>query len=41
MASVCGTGCEVVALDAGHCPRREARTPFVATLAGVLGRYEP
>jgi pimeloyl-ACP methyl ester carboxylesterase len=39
--AVCRAGCEVVALDAGHCPRREARTPFVATLAAALGRYDP
>ena len=41
VASVCRAGCEVVALDAGHNVRREARAPFVATLAAVLGRYEP
>ena len=41
MAAVCRARCEVVTLDAGHCPRREARTPFVATLAAVLGRYDP
>jgi lipase len=41
VAAVCRAGCEIVALDAGHDVRREARTPFVATLAAVLGRYEP
>jgi len=41
VAAVCRAGCEIVALDAGHNVRREARTPFVATLAAVLGRYEP
>jgi pimeloyl-ACP methyl ester carboxylesterase len=39
-ADACRAGCEVVALDAGHHPRREAREPFVALLASVLGRYE-
>jgi pimeloyl-ACP methyl ester carboxylesterase len=39
-AAACRGGCEVVALEAGHCPRREAREPFVAVLAAVLGRYE-
>jgi len=39
-ASVCAAGCDVVALDAGHNPRREARAPFVAVLGAVLGRYE-
>jgi pimeloyl-ACP methyl ester carboxylesterase len=41
VAAVCRAGCEIVALDAGHDVRREARTPFVATLASVLARYEP
>jgi pimeloyl-ACP methyl ester carboxylesterase len=41
VAGVCRAGCEVVALDAGHDVRREARTPFVATFAAVLGRYDP
>ena len=41
VAGVCRAGCEVVALDAGHSVRREARAPFVATLAAVLARYEP
>jgi pimeloyl-ACP methyl ester carboxylesterase len=40
-AAVGPAGCEVVALDAGHNVRREARTRFVATLAAILGRYEP
>ncbi len=39
-ASVCAAGCDVVSLAAGHNPRREARAPFVAALAAVLGRYE-
>jgi hypothetical protein len=30
----------VVALDAGHHPRREAREPFLAVVASVLGRHE-
>lgn len=38
--AVCAAGGEVVALAAGHNPRRECRTAFVATLASVLGRYE-
>jgi lipase len=41
VAAACRGGCEVVALDAGHDVRREARAPFVATLASVLARYEP
>jgi pimeloyl-ACP methyl ester carboxylesterase len=41
VAAACRSGCEVVALDAGHNVRREARTPFVATLAAILARYEP
>jgi pimeloyl-ACP methyl ester carboxylesterase len=41
VAAVCRARCEIVALDAGHDVRREARTGFVATLAAVLGRYEP
>ena len=40
VAAMCRAGCEVVALDAGHSVRREARTPFAATLAAVLSRYE-
>jgi pimeloyl-ACP methyl ester carboxylesterase len=39
-AAACRAGCEVVALDAGHHPRRQAREPFVAVLASVLGRAE-
>jgi pimeloyl-ACP methyl ester carboxylesterase len=39
-AAACRAGCEVVALDCGHNPRREAREPFIAVLASVLGRYE-
>jgi pimeloyl-ACP methyl ester carboxylesterase len=39
-AAACRGGCEVVALDAGHHPRREAREPFVAVVASVLGRHE-
>jgi pimeloyl-ACP methyl ester carboxylesterase len=39
VAGVCRAGCDV-ALDAGHNVRREARAPFVATLAAVLARYE-
>jgi pimeloyl-ACP methyl ester carboxylesterase len=39
-AAACRGGCEVVALDCGHNPRREAREPFLAVLASVLGRYE-
>jgi lipase len=41
VAGVCRAGCEIVALDAGHDVRREARAPFVAMLASVLARYEP
>lgn len=40
MAAACRAGCEIVSLDAGHSPRREARGPFVAVLASVLGRHE-
>ena len=40
-AAACRSGCEVVPLAAGHDVRREARTPFVAALAAILGRYEP
>lgn len=39
-AAGCRAGCEVVALEAGHHPRREAREPFIAVLASVLGRYD-
>ncbi len=39
-AAACPGGAEVIALPAGHNPRREARTQFVAALAAVLGRYE-
>jgi pimeloyl-ACP methyl ester carboxylesterase len=39
-AAVCAGGCEVVGLESGHNPRREARPQFVAALAAVLGRYE-
>jgi len=38
-AAACRAGCELVSLDAGHHPQREARTPFVAVLAHVLGHY--
>lgn len=38
-ASVCPAGAEVVELAAGHNPRREARAPFVDTLAAVLARH--
>ncbi|MGZ4626432.1 MAG: alpha/beta fold hydrolase, partial [Kineosporiaceae bacterium] len=41
VAVACRGGCEVVSLAAGHNVRREARAPFVAALAAVLGRYEP
>ncbi len=37
-AAACRGGAEVVALPAGHNPRREARSPFLAVLAAVLGR---
>jgi hypothetical protein len=30
----------MVVLEAGHNLRREARDPFIAVLASVLGRYE-
>jgi pimeloyl-ACP methyl ester carboxylesterase len=40
MLGACRAGAEVAVLDAGHNPRREAREPFVAVLASVLGRYE-
>jgi pimeloyl-ACP methyl ester carboxylesterase len=39
--AACRGGGQVVALDAGHSVRREARTPFVAALAAVLARYDP
>jgi pimeloyl-ACP methyl ester carboxylesterase len=39
-AGACRGGCEVVGLDCGHHPRREAREPFIAVLASLLGRYE-
>ena len=39
-AAACRGGCEIVALDCGHNPRREAREPFIAVLASVLGRHE-
>lgn len=39
-AAACRAGCDTVLLDAGHHPRREAREPFIAVLASVLGRYE-
>ena len=38
-AAVCAGGAEVVRLTAGHHPRREGRTAFVAALADVLDRY--
>jgi pimeloyl-ACP methyl ester carboxylesterase len=38
-ATVCAGGAEVIKLVAGHNPRREARPPFVAALADVLGRH--
>jgi lipase len=41
VAGACRAGCEVVALEAGHDVRREARAPFVAALASIMGRYEP
>jgi pimeloyl-ACP methyl ester carboxylesterase len=39
-AAACRSGCELVALDCGHNPRREAREPFIAVLASILGRLE-
>jgi pimeloyl-ACP methyl ester carboxylesterase len=39
-AAACRGGAEVVAMDVGHNPRREARAQFIAVLASVLGRYE-
>lgn len=39
-AGACRAGCDVVPLSCGHNPRREAREPFVAVLASVLGRYQ-
>jgi pimeloyl-ACP methyl ester carboxylesterase len=39
--AACRRSCEVIALDAGHSVRREARTRFVSALAAVLARYEP
>jgi len=39
-AAACRAGCDVVALDTGHNPRREAREQFIAVLAAVLGRHE-
>lgn len=38
--AACRAGAEVIALAAGHNPRREARKPFVTALVAVLGRYE-
>lgn len=38
-AAACPGGGEVVRLDAGHNPRREARDGFVAALLGVFDRY--
>lgn len=40
LAAACRAGAEVVVLDGGHNLRREARDPFIAVLASVLGRYE-
>ncbi|HEY6793733.1 MAG TPA: alpha/beta fold hydrolase [Kineosporiaceae bacterium] len=39
-AAACRSGCEIVPLDCGPQPRREAREPFIAVLASVLGRTE-
>jgi len=39
-AAACRGGCETIAFDCGHNPRREAREPFIAVLASILGRYE-
>ncbi len=39
-AAACRGGAEVLALPAGHNPRREARGAFIAALASVLGRDE-
>jgi len=38
-AAACRGGCEIVALECGHHPRREAREPFIAVLASILGRH--
>ena len=38
-ARACRAGCEVLALDAGHNVRREARPGFVAALAAVLTEH--
>jgi pimeloyl-ACP methyl ester carboxylesterase len=40
VAAACRGGCEILALDAGHSVRRDARQAFVAALAQVLDRYE-
>jgi pimeloyl-ACP methyl ester carboxylesterase len=39
-AAACRAGCDVVPLDTGHNPRREAREQFIAVLAAALGRHE-
>jgi pimeloyl-ACP methyl ester carboxylesterase len=36
-AAACAGGAEVLTLDAGHCPRREAPRAFSVALAAVLG----
>lgn len=37
-AAACSGGARVIALDAGHCPRREAPRAFIAALAAVLAQ---
>jgi pimeloyl-ACP methyl ester carboxylesterase len=39
--AACRAGAEVVALPAGHHPRRQAREPYLVALAVALGRAEP
>ena len=38
-AAACRGGCDVLALPAGHNPRREARDAFVTAVAETLRRY--
>jgi hypothetical protein len=37
-AAACRGGCEIIQFRCGHTPRREAREPFIAVLASILGR---
>ncbi len=38
-ARACPAGCEVVRLDAGHNPRRDARVAYVTTLVSILSSH--